>query len=64
MTNPNKIITKAQISEKIWDSDFDMSSNVIEVTVYQLRKKMDKDFSCQLIHTLVNVGYILKSENK
>ncbi|MFN8672307.1 MAG: response regulator transcription factor [Candidatus Sericytochromatia bacterium] len=62
MTNINKIITKTQISEKIWESDFDMSSNVIEVTMHQLRKKMDKGFTLQLIHTIVNVGYILKFE--
>lgn len=64
MSNVNKVITKALISEKIWEADFDMSSNVIEVTVHQLRKKVDKGFNSQLIHTVVNVGYILKTENK
>ncbi len=62
MNNINKIITKTQISEKVWESDFDMSSNVIEVTVYQLRKKIDKGFDTPLIHTIVNVGYIFRTE--
>ncbi|MEK7433877.1 MAG: response regulator transcription factor [Cyanobacteriota bacterium] len=62
MNNINKIITKTQISEKVWESDFDMSSNVIEVTVYQLRKKIDKGFETPLINTIVNVGYIFKAE--
>jgi two-component system OmpR family response regulator len=64
MVNVNKVVTKQLIAEKVWEVDFDMGSNVIEVTVYQLRKKINKGFTKQLIQTVVNVGYILKSENK
>ena len=63
LSNPNKIITKLQISEKVWESDFDMNSNVIEVTMYQLRKKINKGFEKQLINTVVNVGYVLKDKD-
>lgn len=62
MLNANNVVTKSQISEKVWDSDFDMSSNVIEVSVYQLRKKIDKGFDKQLINTVIGVGYTLKGK--
>lgn len=63
VSNKNKVVTKTIISEKVWESDFDMNSNVIEVTMYQLRKKIDKGFGEQLINTVVNVGYILKDKD-
>ena len=48
------------IAENVWDINFDTGTNIIDVYVNFLRKKMDKDFSQKLIHTQTGVGYILK----
>lgn len=60
MSQTNRLVTKNQIAEKVWEADHDMGSNVIEVHVYQLRKKIDKGFEKQLIHTIIGAGYMLK----
>lgn len=62
MSQANKVVTKSQIAEKVWEVDFDMGSNVIEVHIYQLRKKIDKGFDLPLLHTIVGVGYSLKGK--
>jgi DNA-binding response OmpR family regulator len=48
------------LAEQVWDENFDPFSNVIEVTVYHVREKVDRGFSPPLIHTVRGVGYILK----
>lgn len=60
LSNPNKVVTKTQILEKVWDMNFDPGSNVVEVHLYQLRKKMDRGYSEELIQTVIGRGYILK----
>lgn len=62
VSNANRALTKSQILEKVWDVHFDPGSNVVEVHLYQLRKKMDKEFDTQLIHTLIGRGYMLKGK--
>ncbi len=62
--NKEKVVSKAEIAEKVWDIDFDGSANIIEVYVNYLRKKLDKDFSTKIIHTQFGQGYILKIENQ
>lgn len=62
LSNPNKVVTKSQILEKVWDINFDPGSNVVEVHLYQLRKKMDRGFAVELIHTVIGRGYVLKGE--
>lgn len=62
ISNANRIVTKAQILEKVWDMNFDPGSNVIEVHLYQLRKKIDKDFSTSLIQTVIGRGYTIKGQ--
>jgi two-component system copper resistance phosphate regulon response regulator CusR len=57
-----KVVSRADIAKDVWDIDFDTQTNVIDVYVNFLRKKIDKDFSPKLIHTQVGMGYILKSE--
>jgi len=59
MRNPNKVLTRTMISEHVWDYHFDSMTNVIDVYVNYLRKKIDKDFEPKLIHTIRGVGYIL-----
>ncbi|MDJ1479699.1 MULTISPECIES: response regulator transcription factor [Xanthocytophaga] len=61
MSNPDKLISRTQIAEKVWEVDFDMGSNVIEVHIYQLRKKINKGFETELLRTIVGRGYVLDS---
>jgi len=58
--NKNKVVSRADIALNVWDIDFDTKTNVIDVYVTFLRKKLEKDFPNKLIHTQVGMGYILK----
>jgi len=58
--NKNRVVSRADIALNVWDIDFDTKTNVIDVYVTFLRKKLDKDFPNKLIHTQVGMGYILK----
>jgi DNA-binding response OmpR family regulator len=57
-----KVISKLIIAEKVWDIDFDTGTNVIEVYMNFLRKKIDKDFPNKLLHTKTGMGYFLAEE--
>jgi two-component system, OmpR family, copper resistance phosphate regulon response regulator CusR len=58
--NKNRVVSRADIALNVWDIDFDTKTNVIDVYVTFLRKKLDRDFPNKLIHTQVGMGYILK----
>lgn len=60
--NKNRVLSKVEIAEKVWDISFDTGTNVIEVYVNFLRKKIDHDFTTKLLHTLVGLGYTLKDD--
>jgi len=60
--NPNQVLTRTQIAEHVWDYTFDSFTNIIDVYVNYLRKKVDRDFDKKLIHTVRGVGYILQEE--
>ena len=62
MRNPNQILTRTMIAEHVWDYTFDSFTNIIDVYVNYLRKKIDRDFDKKLIHTVRGVGYVLKEE--
>lgn len=62
MRNKGKVLSRAQIAEKVWDVHFDTGTNVVDVYVNFLRKKVDKDFEPKLIHTQIGMGYILKED--
>lgn len=62
LRNPGRAISKTEISERVWNLNFDTGTNVIEVYVNFLRKKVDKDFSKKLIHTQFKTGYVLREE--
>ena len=62
LRNQEKVISKAEIAENIWEVEDENSSNLIEVYVNYLRKKIDKGFSSKLIHTQFGMGYILRQE--
>lgn len=59
----DEVVTRTELTEHVWDETFDSVSNVIDVTVYRLRKKIDRDPRAgKLIHTVKGVGYILRGE--
>lgn len=58
--NKGKVVSRMDISEKVWDINFDTGTNVVDVYVNFLRKKVDKDFDKKLINTVVGMGYIMK----
>ena len=63
LRNKNRVLSRADIALNVWDIDFDSRTNVIDVYVNYLRKKIDKDFEAPLIHTHVGLGYILKDKS-
>ena len=58
--NKNIVLTRAQIESNIWDMDYNGESNVIDVYIRYLRRKIDDDFEEKLIHTVRGAGYMLK----
>jgi heavy metal response regulator len=62
MRNPGRVLTRTMIAEHVWDYDFDSMTNVIDVYVNYLRRKIDTDPEQKLIQTVRGVGYILKGE--
>jgi DNA-binding response OmpR family regulator len=61
--NKNRVISRNEILEKVWAAGFDTTTNVIDVYINFLRKKIDKDFTKKIIHTMVGMGYIVKTES-
>jgi len=57
MRNRDRVVDRMTIAQKVWDINFEPSSNVIDVCVSSLRKKIDKEFGFPLIHTVVGMGY-------
>ena len=64
MRNKGRVVSKEKIEEHVWDFDYEGGSNIVEVYIKFLRKKIDNDFSPNLIHTIRRVGYVLKVENE
>jgi len=61
LRNKNLVLTRTMITEKVWNIDFLSDTNVVDVYINHLRKKIDKEFDEKLIHTVRGVGYILKA---
>lgn len=57
MRNPNRVLSRSQIAEKVWDMNFEPGSNVIDVYVSSLRKKVDRHAPVPLLHTVKGAGY-------
>ena len=62
MRNPDRVLTRTMIGDHVWDYDFDPMTNVIDVYVNYLRKKIDTGRETKLIHTIRGAGYVLKME--
>ncbi|MES2652788.1 MAG: response regulator transcription factor [Bacteroidota bacterium] len=60
--NKERLLTRTEIAEKVWDTHFDTGTNFIDVYINYLRKKIDKDFQDKLIHTKPGLGFIFKHE--
>lgn len=60
MRNPKRLLSRQFIAEQAWDISFETGTNVIDVYINFLRKKIEKGFERKLIHTKINMGYILK----
>ena len=61
MHNPNKIVTRAMLLEKVWEYNFDPQTNVIDVHISRLRNKIDKGFDYPMIETIRGAGYMISS---
>jgi two-component system, OmpR family, copper resistance phosphate regulon response regulator CusR len=62
MNNQGKVLSRAEIAEKIWEITFDTGTNVVDVYINLLRKKIDRDFPSKYIHTRIGMGYIFQEE--
>ena len=60
MENSNEVITRTMLLEKVWDLHFDHQTNIIDVHISRLRKKIDKDHDVQLLHTIRGAGYSIQ----
>lgn len=58
--NKNKVLSRTSLTEHLYDHDFDLDSNVIDVFINRIRNKIDRGFDKKLIHTVRGAGYILK----
>ncbi len=59
MKNKGRVVSRVDIAEKVWDITFDTGTNVVDVYINILRKKLDRDFEKKLIQTRIGLGYIL-----
>lgn len=62
LQNPERVLSRVEIAEKVWDTHFDRGTNFIDVYINYLRKKVEKDFDEKLIHTKSGMGFILKRD--
>lgn len=62
--NPERVLPRAEIAEKVWDTHFDTGTNFIDVYINYLRNKIDRNFDTKLIHTKPGMGFILRSEDE
>ena len=60
LKNKGKVLSRIDLLENVWDISFNLGTNVVDVYINYLRKKIDADFEPKLIHTVVGMGYILK----
>jgi len=62
LQNPERVLSRTEIAEKVWETTFDTGTNFIDVYINYLRKKIDKDFDNKLIHTKPGLGFIFKQD--
>ena len=57
-----QVVTRTMLFEAVWDYSFDPQTNVIDVQISRRRRKIDRDFTPQLLHTVRGIGYIISTE--
>lgn len=62
LQNPERVLSRTEIAEKVWDTYFDTGTNFIDVYINYLRNKIDKGFDKKLIHTKPGMGFIFKAD--
>lgn len=62
MRNQGRPLTRVQIAQHVWDLHFDPESNVVDVYIKQLRKKLDQDHGKKIIKTIVGLGYVINND--
>lgn len=62
LSNPQIVLSREQISKKVWGYDFEGNTNIVDVYIRYLRSKIDEPYDTNLIHTVRGVGYVLKEE--
>jgi len=60
--HPDKVFERVEIAEKIWGFSFNTGTNVIDVHISALRRKLDREFTPKLIHTIIGAGYVLSQD--
>ncbi|MFY7815891.1 MAG: winged helix-turn-helix domain-containing protein, partial [Chryseobacterium taeanense] len=60
LNNPEKVISRAEILDAVWGVNYELGTNVVDVYVNYLRKKLDHQEDNKLIHTVIGMGYVLK----
>ncbi|MFN4235407.1 MAG: response regulator transcription factor [Bacteroidia bacterium] len=60
LRNKDRVVSRKEIADKVWDIHFDTGTNVIDVYINFLRKKIDKDFDKKIIQTQVGMGYVIR----
>ena len=60
LRHPGEVLTRTRLAEQVWDMNFDGDSNVVDVAIRRLRRKVDDPYNRKLIHTLRGVGYVLE----
>lgn len=58
--NKGRVLSRIILTEHVWDMNFDSETNIVDVIINRLRRKIDDDFTSKLIHTVRGVGYVLK----
>ena len=64
MYNPNMLLTRAQLEERAWDSSFEGGSNIVDVYIRYLRRKIDEGFDTKMIRTIRGQGYRLEGQTR
>lgn len=62
MKNKGRVLSKAELAENVWELTFDTGTNIVEVYINLLRRKIDREFEVKLLHTRVGLGYVMTTE--
>lgn len=64
LSNTNRVLNRMEILENVWDINFNLGTNVVDVYINYLRKKIDKNHDVKLIHTVFGMGYVIRQSHE